>query len=87
MLTMPRGNPSPKLAISVPADVAAGIREAAAREHISVSEWMTNVARHRLQIEQGLAAVAEYEAEHGAFTEEELAEAEAWVDELERLSR
>jgi len=33
---------------------------------------MTAAARHALKLRDGLAAVAEREAEHGAFTEEEL---------------
>lgn len=36
---------------------------------------MTDAARRALLIEDGLAAVAEWEAEHGAFTEAELAAA------------
>lgn len=31
------------------------------------------------RVRDGLAAMAEYQAEHGAFTAEELAEADAWV--------
>jgi hypothetical protein len=33
---------------------------------------MIEAARHALRLRDGLAAVAEWEAEHGAFTEEEL---------------
>jgi hypothetical protein len=33
---------------------------------------MTAAAKHALKLRDGLAAVAEWEAEHGAFTEEEL---------------
>lgn len=72
---MPRGKPSPKIAITVDADVHAQVVAAAAAEGVSVSAWMTAAARRALLVRDGLAAVAEWEAEHGAFTREELAEA------------
>jgi hypothetical protein len=69
---MPRGKPSPKLAITVDPDVHAQVVAAAAAEGVSVSAWMTAAARRALLVRDGLAAVAEWEAEHGAFTREEL---------------
>ena len=72
---MPRGNPSPKLAITVDPDVHKKILAAAAKEGVSLSAWMTEAARDALKIRAGLEAVAEWELEHGAFTKEELAEA------------
>jgi len=72
---MPRGNPSPKLAITVDPDVHDRVVEAAGTEGISVSAWMTNAARHALLARDGLAAVAEWEAEHGEFSDAELAAA------------
>ena len=69
---MPRGNPSPKLAITVDPDVHAQVVAAAAAEGVSVSAWMTAAARRALRVREGLAAVAEWEAEHGALTSEEL---------------
>jgi hypothetical protein len=55
---MPRGNPSPKLAITVDPDVHENILAAAARDGVSVSAWMTAAARQALQRRAGLAAVA-----------------------------
>ncbi len=72
---MPRGNPSPKLAITVDPDVHKSILAAAAKEGVSLSAWMTEAARDALRIRTGLAAVAEWEKDHGAFTKEELNEA------------
>ena len=72
---MPRGNPSPKLAITVDPEVYAQVIAAAEAEGVSVSAWMTSAARRELRLRDGLAAVAEWEAEHGALTEEELAAA------------
>ncbi len=69
---MPRGRPSPKLAISVDPDVHEEVLAAAAADGVSVSAWMTDAARRALRIRGGLAAVAEWEREHGAFTEGEL---------------
>jgi hypothetical protein len=72
---MPRGNPSPKLAITVDPEVHENIIAAAAREGVSVSAWMTVAAREALQRRAGLAAVALWERQHGRFTAEEMAEA------------
>ncbi|MCX6599258.1 MAG: hypothetical protein NTV70_23140 [Acidobacteria bacterium] len=76
---MPRGNPSPKLAITVDADVHKNIRAAAARDGLSVSAWMTLAARETLQRQAGLAAVAEWEQQYGGFTVEEMDEARSRV--------
>ena len=85
---MPRGKPSPKLAITVDPDVHAQVVAAAAAEGVSVSAWMTAAARRALLVRDGLAAVAEWEAEHGAFTREELEAARQGVgaDRPERQS-
>ena len=85
---MPRGKPSPKLAITVDPDVHAQIVAAAAAEGVSVSAWMTEAARRALIVRDGLAAVAEWEAEHGALTPEELeaARQRTGVDQPERRS-
>lgn len=72
---MPRGQPSPKVAITIDPDVHAGVVAAAKAEGVSVSAWITDAARLALKVRDGLSAVAEWEAEHGAFTPEELAAA------------
>lgn len=72
---MPRGNPSPKLAITVDSEVHAQVVAAARQEGTSVSAWMTDAARRALLIRDGLHAVAEWEAEQGALTDAELAAA------------
>jgi hypothetical protein len=76
---MPRGNPSPKLAITVDPDIHDNILSAAAREGVSVSAWMTMAAREALQRRAGLAAVALWEKQHGPFTPEEMEEARQTV--------
>ena len=72
---MPRGNPSPKLAITIDPEVHEKILAAAARDKVSVSAWMTGAAREALQRRAGLAAIAEWEKQHGSFTSEEMKEA------------
>jgi len=72
---MPRGRPSPKLAITMDPDVHAGVVEAADAARMSVSAWMTDAARRALVIADGLTAVAEWEADHGALSDAELADA------------
>ncbi|MDX2149130.1 MAG: YlcI/YnfO family protein [Bryobacteraceae bacterium] len=72
---MPRGNPSPKLAITIDPEIHQGILAAAARAGVSVSAWMTTAAREALQRRAGLAAVAQWERQHGRLTAEEMDEA------------
>jgi hypothetical protein len=69
---VPRGNPSPKLAITVDPDVHERVLAAAAEEGISISAWMTTAARRMLLVQDGLVAVAEWEKIHGTFSEDEL---------------
>ena len=64
-----------KLAITVDSDVHAKVLDAAEAEGTSVSAWITAAARRALLVRDGLAAVAEWEAEHGALTRKELADA------------
>ena len=72
---MPRGAPAAKLAITVEREVHARVVRAAREDEVSISAWMTDAARRALRIRDGLAAVAEWEAEHGPFTDQDLAEA------------
>jgi hypothetical protein len=76
---MPRGAPASKLAITVDRDVHAKVIRAAAEDRMSVSAWLTAAARHAIRLREGLLAVEEWEAEHGALSEEELIEARARV--------
>ena len=84
---MPRGNPSPKLAITIDPDIHEKVLAAAARERMSVSAWMTAAARKALRQRAGLAAVAQWEKQHGRFTAEEMTEARRTVREQLRTSR
>ncbi len=84
---MPRGNPSPKLAITIDPDIHKRILAAAARDRMSVSAWMTAAARLSLQRRAGLAAVALWEKQHGRFTAEEMNQARRRVLAQLRASR
>jgi hypothetical protein len=83
---VPRGRPSPKLAITVDPEVYAQLLAAAAEEGMSVSAWMTDAARRALLVRDGLAAVAEWEAQRGALTDSELAAARQRVAEQVRAT-
>ena len=84
---MPRGNPSPKLAITVDPDTHEKIVTAAARERVSVSAWMTTAAREALRRRAGLAGIAQWEKQHGSFTAEETNEARQSIRAQLRTSR
>ena len=80
---MPRGKPSPKLAITVDPAVHKGIVAAAAEEGLSVSAWITAAARRALLVREGLAAVSEWEQENDPLTDAELRSArERIADEI-----
>ena len=83
---MPRGDPSPKLAITVDPDIHRRVIAAAADEGVSVSAWMTDAAGRALLVRDGLQAVAEWETEQGAFAEVELAAARRRVADESRRS-
>lgn len=84
---MPRGNPAVKLAISVDSDVHEKVVDAARADGVSVSAWMTGAARRALLIRDGLAAVAEWEAEQGPLTASELERARARLSKARRKPR
>jgi predicted transcriptional regulator len=69
-----------KLSVALDDEVAALAAAAAERRGQSLSAWLNEAATHALAVEDGLAAVVEWEAEHGSFTDEELAVADAVLD-------
>lgn len=70
-----------KKSVSVPAEIWAAAEEEAAARGTTVSALIAEALDHLVTIQRGLRAVAEYEAENGPFTEEELAWADALFDE------
>jgi hypothetical protein len=84
---MPRGKPSPKLAITVDPEVHERVVAAAAEDGLSVSAWMTAAARRALLLRDGLAAVSEWEQENGPLTDVELRSARGRVADEIRSGR
>jgi hypothetical protein len=72
--------PAQKLSIALEESVAQAARDAAERRGISLSAWMNEASRNALAIEDGLAGVAEWEAEHGPPSADAVAEANAVLD-------
>lgn len=64
----------------MPPDLDSAIEAAAAAAGTTYSGWLASVARKEFLITRGLDAVAGFEAEHGPFSADELAEAATWAD-------
>lgn len=73
--------------ISVPAEVEGRIVVAAHRAGLTVSAWIARAAldraEHEERISDGLAAVREFEEEHGRLPQDLLRRADAQLDELD----
>ena len=65
-----------KLSISLDESVAERAASAAASHGVSLSAWLNAAAERAIRIEDGLAAVREWEQEHGELSAEE----RAWAD-------
>lgn len=68
---MARVNRSPKPTIATALGVRKRVAAKTGRRGISVSAGISDAVRLALKIRDGLAAVAEWEAEHGKLTEAE----------------
>jgi hypothetical protein len=68
-----------KLAVALDLETARHAEASEKREGASPSSWLDPAAAERRRGEAGLAAIADWEAEHGAFTEQELAAADRRV--------
>jgi hypothetical protein len=73
-----------KISISIDQDVLDDAKACADAEGLSLSAWLVEAARDRAKLLGWERLFREYEEEFGAFTEEELAAADAWIDEGER---
>lgn len=65
----------PRLTVTLPGDLVEEVRARAGRG--GVSSWIAQAAAERLARERLAAAIAEYEAETGSITDEEIAAARA----------
>jgi len=75
-----------KRSISIPPELDAEIAAAARAAGMSYSAWLTQTAQKEFIIRAGLEAVSQYEAEHGPFTPDEIAEADKWAARLTKPS-
>ena len=66
-----------KRSVSLPPELARAVEEAARAEGTTFSAWLAQTAAHRLRLEAGRQALAEWERENGSLTEAELAEGRA----------
>lgn len=69
-----------RFSVTMPPDLGHAVREAAARQGMSVSTWLGEAAADRLRNELLGAALDEWEAEDGTFSNEELEAAAAALD-------
>lgn len=67
---------SDKMSISLPAELAAEIRDAAKSVGVPVSRWVADAAAQRARFEAFDRFLEEWEREHGRITPEELRAAE-----------
>jgi hypothetical protein len=75
-----------KRSISMPPDLDAEIAAAAADAGLSYSAWLADTARKEFTIRAGLAAVSQFEQDHGPFSAQEMADADAWAAEAIKRS-
>ena len=68
-----------KRSVSIPPDLDAQIEKAAADAGMTYSAWLAATARKEFVLRSGLDGVASFERSQGAFTAEEIAEAEKWA--------
>lgn len=66
-----------RFSVTMPPEIGAAVRKAAAARGTSVSAWLADAAADRLRNELLGAALDAWEAEDGAFTQQELDEAAA----------
>ncbi|MEX2621962.1 MAG: hypothetical protein WD250_17245 [Egibacteraceae bacterium] len=71
-----------KVSVALDPDVAEAAASAAQARGQSLSSWLNEAARSQLRIEQGLAAVREWEHEHGGLTDDERAAAHGTLKRL-----
>ena len=69
-----------EMSIELDESIAEKAVSTAERNGMSLSVWLSAAVLRALDLDEGLAAVREWEAENGKLTEEELAWADAVLD-------
>lgn len=67
-----------RLSISLPEALARDLRRAVADDDESLSSFVVQAIESRLLLRNARRAIADWEREHGAITEEELKRVERW---------
>ena len=67
-----------RVSVTLSEEVAQAAADAAAGRGVSLSSWLNAAAERALILEAGLAAVREWEAEHGELAPEDL----TWADDI-----
>ena len=65
-----------KLSVALDPSVADAAADAAEREGLSLSAWLSRVAERALVIDRGLEAVRAWERDNGSLTDVELSDAD-----------
>ena len=63
-----------KRSVSLPPELARAVEQAAEAQGTTFSGWLAETAAHRLKLEAGRRAIAEWERENGPLTKAELAD-------------
>jgi cytosine/adenosine deaminase-related metal-dependent hydrolase len=75
-----------KLSITLPAELADDVERLARERGLPVSTWLAEAAQEARRHHAALAAIADYEAEFGRFTEAELADARARLARMDAVA-
>ena len=76
-----------KISVALESKTAEAAAKSAAKGGRSLSAWLNDAAESALAVEEGLLALAEWEAEHGALSKKELAAADRVLDRMVAPSR
>ena len=76
-----------KVTITIDEAVLVTLRSLAEQAGLPLSTYVTRAAEHHARIQDGLAAMREWEQEHGAFTEDEIAEADVDIAQAKAAAR
>jgi hypothetical protein len=64
-----------RVTVSLDAELAAAVRDAAEADEQNISAWLADAARRQLASRGLRDVITDWETEHGTFTEDELAAA------------
>lgn len=73
-----------KITITLPEETLARLREAATTAGLPLSTYITQVTEHHARIQDGLAALFEWEMAAGPVSDEDLARADREIDRVEK---